>query len=285
MKTFQDCIERPGIIPNVMGGIGNQMFIVAAAYVASKQNNIPLYILQNPLNHYIANMHNQLKQNYNASIFNHFGEHCVCNLTDIEYFKHHGYRVHNPKGFMSWNPNEIVPGTILNSYYQYWPVLQAYEEELRELFLKGIQIHIDKIFSQYSFEDAAFLHIRRGDYLKLPEFHYVQTIEDYYKPAYEKLKELTNVDKIYVLSDDKEWAKSQPFFSNNSIFTIVDIPNELDAMAFMSKCTAGAIIGNSTFSWWGAFLGAYANRSPVIVPKRWIAEPIVCLFPNEWQII
>ena len=230
-------------------------------------------------------MHNQLKQNYNANIFNHFGEHCVCNLTDIDQFKHYGYRVHNPKGFMSWNPNEIVPGTILNSYYQYWPVLQAYEEDLRELFLKGLQLHNNKIFKQYSFQNTAFLHIRRGDYLKLPEFHYIQTIEDYYKPAYEKLNQLKQVDNIYVLSDDTEWAKSQPFFSEQSIFTIVDIPNELDALTFMSKCTAGAIIGNSTFSWWGAFLGAYGNRSPVIVPKRWIAEPIVCLFPDEWIVV
>jgi hypothetical protein len=285
MKTLHNCIETPGVIPNVMGGLGNQMFIVAAAHVVSKEQNIPLYIFQNPLTHQIANMHNLLKQDYNTSIFKYFGEHCSSLLTELEFLKFYGYTNHKPDGFLPWNPSTILPGTILSSYYQYWPTLQPYENELRILFLKGLEEYIKTVSEKYSFENAAFLHIRRGDYLKLPSFHYIQTIDDYYKPALDKFLLQKTPDVIYVLSDDTEWARQQTFFTDNPIFKIVDINNELEALACMSLCTAGAIIGNSTFSWWGAFLGAYSKKNPVFIPKRWIAEKIYCLFPEEWIII
>jgi hypothetical protein len=51
----------------------------------------------------------------------------------------------------------------------------------------------------------------------------------------------------------------------------------------MSLCNSAAICANSTFSWWGAFLGAYEMRNPVIVPKKWINEPYAeNLIPEEW---
>jgi hypothetical protein len=53
----------------------------------------------------------------------------------------------------------------------------------------------------------------------------------------------------------------------------------------MSLCKGGAICANSSFSWWGAFLGSYSERNPVIIPKRWIknnsSDPID-MFPSEW---
>jgi hypothetical protein len=275
----------PGIIPNVVGGLGNQMFIVSAAYVTSQMQKCPMYILQNPVTHYIANMHNRFKQDYNKTIFKAFGTHVQEQLTNLSQFKKSGYTEFSPKGFSAWNPSDVKPGTILNSYFQYWPSLKFHEQELRCLFLEGLAEYIQTVKSQYETENAAFLHVRRGDYLKSPNFHYIQDIETYYKPALEQLKKSANPTTIYILSDDMNWIKSQPFFSENSIFKHLNIENELEALALMSLCTAGAICANSTFSWWGAFLGAYASRSPVVVPKRWIGESIMCLFPEEWNIV
>ena len=274
-----------GIIPNVVGGLGNQMFIVAAAHVASQVQKCPLYILQNPTNHYIANMHNHLKQDYNSSIFKAFGTHLPMLLTNVNQLKTNGYAEFSPGGFAVWDPNTVKPGTIMNSYFQYWPSLKPYEQELRSLFLEGLTEYIQTVKTNYSTENAAFLHVRRGDYLKSPNFHYIQDINTYYRPALDALKKSANPSIIYVLSDDTNWVSSQPFFKENPIFKPLNIQNELEALALMSCCTAGAICANSTFSWWGAFLGAYAKRNPVCVPKRWIGVPITCLFPEEWVII
>lgn len=257
-------ILEKGVIPYVKGGLGNQMFTVAAAYVVHKECNIPLYILENP-----SNIHNTNKHDYNLTIFKHFGLHYPI-PQDNTYFSDYS-RFSPDIGFLPWHASQISPGTIMDDYFQFYPSLEPYEGKLRELFLKGLTIP-QKDYSSY-----AFLHIRRGDYLKYPDVHYIQPLE-YYIKASEKFS------KILIISDDIDWVKGQEFFTN-SIFELFECDDELETMAVMASCKAGAIIANSTFSWWGAFLGAYGSRNPVYVPKKWSSSPIISLFPDEWIII
>lgn len=252
-----------GVIPLVKGGLGNQMFTVAAAYVVHKISGIPLYILQNP-----SNEHNIKKHDYNMTIFKHFGLHLALPQENAWSF---GYRNFYPGAFSSWHPESIGPGTCMDDYFQFYPALQPYEDRLRELFLKGL-VMPKKDYSSY-----AFLHIRRGDYLKFSNIHYIQPLE-YYEKASE------NFSKILVISDDIEWVKTQEFF-RGSKFELFDCDDELETMAIMASCKAGSICANSTFSWWGAFLGAYGSHNPVYIPKNWISLPVVSLFPDEWNIV
>ena len=100
--------------------------------------------------------------------------------------------------------------------------------------------------------------------------------------------------KVFVFSDDIEWVKNQPFFNPPSAtppdqtttpFVIIET-DEIETMAYMSLCRGGAICANSSFSWWGAFLGAHQTRSPVYVPRNWMLEcQIDGLFPDEWNQI
>ena len=55
----------------------------------------------------------------------------------------------------------------------------------------------------------------------------------------------------------------------------------------MSLCKSGAIIANSTFSWWGAFLGAHESKSPILYPKTYFDNSqmnthIKKMYPDEW---
>ena len=256
-------IYEKGIIPLVKGGLGNQMFIVAAAYVAHKETGAPLYILQNP-----PNKHNKKNHDYNTSIFKYFGVRLPISQDNI-YFSNYNY--FSPSAFSAWSPAQIKPGTYMNDYFQFYPALQPYENRLRELFLQGL-ILPTKDYSSY-----AFLHIRRGDYLTYSDIHYIQPL-DYYDQASKHFL------KILVVSDDMEWVREQEFFKDPK-FELFDCNDELETLSVMSSCKAGAICANSTFSWWGAFLGAYFYRKPVYVPKRWISHTIVSLFPAEWIII
>jgi hypothetical protein len=279
-----DLLLNKGIIPSLMGGLGNQLFILIAAYVAHKYHNCPLYLFDIPKD---INLHNINNLDYKNSIFKYFGTHInkifdrnfIYSLLSYEYTLH--IMTHD-EGFKCWNPESMPPGTITSSYYQYYPTIKPYEKEIRELLLKGLNEYPNKS-SIDSSEHSAFLHIRRGDYLNNPHIHYIQPLE-YYQNAINTLLSKKSIEKIYVFSDDINWVKSVPIFNNN-LFEIIDSTDELYSLHLMSQCKGGAICANSTFSWWGAFLGAYSERNPVIVPQKWISLHVESLFPEEWIIV
>jgi hypothetical protein len=122
------------------------------------------------------------------------------------------------------------------------------------------------------------IHVRRGDYLKYPNHHPVQTLE-YYLSGIEALKDKTELFLIF--SDDIEWCKD-----NMKIKNAVFIENEKDyiEMYLMSLCKHN-IISNSSFSWWGAWLNKNEDKI-VIGPKIWFGNNIKYetsdIIPEDW---
>jgi len=267
-----DSLEK-GITLFPVGGVGNQMFVTSAAYVAHRDLKCPLYLLQPVAS---KNPHNKKNRNYNKSLFKYFGKHLPFSVNATHFLVLLNYKEFKPTCFQGWSTEMIQPGTIFRSYFQYYPVLKPYEPELRELFLKGLAE-----FPVKDYSDCAFLHVRRGDYVG--NVNCQQLTDDYYKRA---ITLLPNVQKIMVVSNDTSWVKEQEFF-RDPLFELHESDDELETMALMSKCTAGAICANSTYSWWGAFLGAYGARNPVIVPKSWFLkdDAPADLFPEEWITI
>jgi hypothetical protein len=56
-------------------------------------------------------------------------------------------------------------------------------------------------------------------------------------------------------------------------------------MHLMSLCRHH-IIANSSFSWWGAWLGGHKNKI-VVAPQRWFVNNnnVRDLFPNGWVLL
>lgn len=114
-----------------------------------------------------------------------------------------------------------------------------------------------------------FIHVRRGDFLS-PK--YKETFEgccplEYYQKAIEDVKAKENDPHFICFSDDIAWAKEN---LPNVVEKFVDWNTGTDSpldMYLMSQCN-GAIIANSTFSYWGALLGKQKTR--VYYPKKWI---------------
>ncbi len=262
---------RDGFFPLLIGGLGNQMFILVAAYVCGRVHGRPVYL---PSSITFNNPHFKSKESYLITLFQAFGITLPMSENELRSSVLAHYKRYKPKGFGPWFPHEVMPGTYLDSYFQYYPPLAPYEKEIRSLFLQGLR-------SSESEPQTAFLHIRRGDYLHNPNYHFIQSIE-YYEKALRLLQEKNaSVAQIKIFSDDIAWAKSQPLFSS-PLFSFSEEDNELHALREMASCHGGAIIANSTFSWWGAFLGAYSVRATVIYPSRWIAEDVPALCPPEW---
>ena len=128
---------------------------------------------------------------------------------------------------------------------------------------------------------SAFMHIRKGDYKDLLSLN-----NDYYNRALAMLDTANGITDIYILSDDIAWCKQQEWKSAKIQW--FDEPDELKSMYLMSLCLGGACISASTFSTWGAILGADQNESSTIVyPSSWITgRPSSELqFPSRWKQI
>ena len=120
--------------------------------------------------------------------------------------------------------------------------------------------------------DKVSIHVRRGDYVG--NGFYIDLMQiDYYQKA---MAEFPN-RKFLVFSDNVPWCKEQEIFRDCEFS---EGKTEIEDMNLMMRCD-GHIIANSTFSWWGAWLG----RGKVVAPsvEKWYSDGVertVC--PKEW---
>lgn len=186
--------------------------------------------------------------------------------------------------FDAWKPEDWarVNDTVLQGYFQYLPAIEGVLPHLRQDLLTFLGPYREALRAKYSIQNPSsrgFIHVRRGDYLTAPpNLHWIMSPEYY-------MRALQNVDpKIqwYVLSDDIAWCKKQDIFTEYPMIEIVDEPDELNGLALMSLCHGGAILGNSTYSWWGAMLGAEEAAAPVVYPPKWFSYANPELFPSRW---
>ena len=144
-----------------------------------------------------------------------------------------------------------------------------------------------------------FLHIRRGDALTREQYHPVHPIS-YYQSA---LNEFSENIPVMVLSDDVEWCKQQEIFNSDRFYFnenqdkypyksmdgLGKMQNSLVPyidLCLMSLCK-GAIIANSSLSWWGAWL--QNDEKTVVAPMPWFGESlsdldVTDIIPSDWVI-
>ena len=228
-----------GIIVNIRGALGNQLFEIAVAYALSKELNLELYMseLVNLKNN--NNKHNIFNNNYVNTVFEYF-------LTNnIKYFQCKDYKIltkNNYKIINNININRLINnkkksilndnGFIINrETTQNYRLFSKYADDIRKLTLKGLKNNIELMKTKYNTKNTAFLHIRRGDYLLMQHVFIIPGIE-YYMKCVERLKEIKKIRKIFIFSNDINYVKKQPFF-NNEIFEIIDEPNELNSISLM----------------------------------------------------
>lgn len=130
--------------------------------------------------------------------------------------------------------------------------------------------------------DSIAVHVRRGDYsseMRLSASYYEKGLE----VAAKKLSDPIAV----VFGDDPEWAKKSLHLVVPSMHVEESAPlTALEAMALMSRCKHH-VIANSTFSWWGAYLGQHEDQV-VVRPERWFSgRPIdtAFRFPANWRVV
>ena len=130
------------------------------------------------------------------------------------------------------------------------------------------------------------IHVRRGDYVSdaiTQEIHGLSPLE-YYAAAIQHIAHVAVQPHFFVFSDDPSWVRQNLHIDYPTTYVEHNTADRnYEDLRLMSLCRHH-IIANSTFSWWGAWLGS--NRAKmVIAPKRWFNTPdkdTRDLIPRSW---
>lgn len=259
---------------NLKGGLGNMLFEMAAAKSLSIDNNIECSF---------PNLHSNI------------------NLLNIDTY-HNPSLTHAVEYLALFEDIQVTPITNRLPIYQYpfdfldIPISHSdliidgffqsekYFKNNRDAVLKmfgGFKKSHDYIKTKYPFlfeNRCTSIHVRRGDYLKSPNYHPTQTV-DYYLSGIEILKDKTDIFVIF--SDDINWCKEN-FKSDNIIY--IEQEKDYIELYMMSLCD-NHITCNSSFSWWGAWLNEKENKT-VIGPKIWFGSAVQHntgdILPENW---
>ena len=273
-------------------GLGMLLFMYAAGLTAKKKTNLPLCLLG-------AN-----KKLHSDIDYRTFMEGKSVNEEDVKMRLSEAKPIFtkrsngNPKTFtakwsntnIEYNKDENKNLKMTDAYYQNYSSVKAVIPDVKMSLIKN-EFHkesykqVKNIFTDSS--HTAFMHVRRGDY----GMHGRYLPIDYYHTALTKLENNETIKHVYIMSNDMAWCKQheadwKKFFTKNIHY--FDNSNELETLYAMMLCEGGAIIANSSFSCWGAMIGADMNeKSMIIYPSPWIKElgtdPNLLSFPKRWH--
>lgn len=251
----------------LQGGLGNQMFQIAAVTALAIENNdIAVFDKRNhnlPLQGrkadcYIDNVFRNINFSDSIKTMNFYKE-------EEFFYKKIPYR----------------ESLTVSGYFQSEKYFYSHEKQIRELFSpseKTINYLLDK-YPQIAKQGVTSIHVRRGDYLKFKDIHPPCSLK-YYVEATKKFK---NSD-FFVFSDDPDWC--QKVFKSEK-FTIISEEQDYNELYLMSMCKNN-IIANSSFSWWAAWLNKNQNKT-IIAPKQWFgpSAQMTCrdVIPEKWSRI
>lgn len=162
--------------------------------------------------------------------------------------------------------------TLLVGYFQH-PVffanaIHALRKDF-ELPIAGAPAEacLDRIISEVS----VAVHVRRGDYVEVPLFRDTLGVlsAEYYRKAIAEMRHRVPGARFFFFTNDPDWVERALLatMTDGELVRIGSGCNDTTELALMRACTH-FIVGNSTFSWWPAYLSE-AHEKTVIAPSPW----------------
>lgn len=272
---------------NIIGGLGNQMFQYAVGRALSLRYHVPLEL---DISWFSSPMLGCTKRNFLLTAFP-----GICSAKNISFYDNASNTLWKkllrdvtshfiPKipvfmqpSFAYWPQiQNITPPAFLIGYWQSEKFFSSYAEQIRQDFVfpnlpEGVATDLAQRITNTP--NSVSLHIRRGDYI---HNHEVQSIHgnisfEYYKQALSYIKDKYGTTTIFIFSDDPSWVKENfDCCGHEKNIIDLDFPQyPYHEMHLMTLCQHH-IIANSTFSWWGAWLGK--QNGLIIAPSKWFSQ-------------
>jgi len=253
------------------GRLGNQLFQLASSYALAVQTGRDFLIPTDwEYKKYFKNLKNKLQ------------------FKDVVGFKISERVFNYDIELKTTIDNCSVPTIDIKGYLQSEFYFQPLTQEIRRLltFKDDFVAQTTEIFKQNDVFDkeTIAISIRRGDYVNNPNYitlgiaYYINTLM-YYFPNYKDMN-------IIIFSDDIPYCRvhfgclKNVYYSENN--------SAIEDLCLMSQCDH-FILANSTFSWWGAWLGEKPD-SIIIRPQRTFDGDLLIengegttLYPTRWN--
>jgi hypothetical protein len=175
---------------------------------------------------------------------------------------------------------------LLVGYWQSERYFEGLEEALRHELAprRALTAGAAALREQIEAAGGVSVHVRRGDFARNPEAHRAHGTcsPDYYRRAMSLLDDRMGGPQYFVFSDDPAWVVENLRHSRLTVVSQAGIA-PVEELTLMTHCRAH-ITANSSFSWWGAWLGRNPAKA-VIAPKTWFADPTLRsedIVPDVW---
>ena len=283
------------IFSRLIGGLGNQMFQYAAGRSLAIVNNCELKLDISGFENY--SLHN----GYELDLFDIRADiasakeisRLVTSQSRLSRFLYRKLNIKKKTHFIEkafiFDANffDVKQPVYIDGYWQSYKYFESIELQLRqELSLKKPFSNINlQIAEQISNVNAVSIHIRRGDYVSNKHTNSVHGVcsLDYYRAAIEAVSARVENPVFFVFSDDISWVKNNLAIDLQCIFIDHNVGGQSYNDMYLMRLCQHHIIANSSFSWWGAWLGINPNKI-VIAPKQWFTNDTVTddLIPSSW---
>ena len=245
------------------GRLGNQMFQYASLLGIAKNRGLDYGIRYANKNDVV--FANPLVGKEKLDLFDAFGELSARDSTDIT----PAYVLQEEKHeFDKRIFNDVPDRCDLTGYFQTEKYFANFKDEVKKdfTFRKEIVKDCKRVMREIDTDrPLVSIHVRRGDYTQLQDFHPLCPVEYYLN----SLKIVGSDHYPVVFSDDIEWCKSN--LKLDEAYYCDDNDQFVD-MCLMSMCDSN-IIANSSFSWWGAWLNDNENKT-VVAPSQWFGSKL-----------
>lgn len=269
-----------GICAYVAGGLGNQLFILAAAWEQSNRLQCPLYL--DTSFHSVAGVRpfelDGLKSP--GLVLNHspwrsvrLSKDRVIPVPRLTRPVRRSVFLERDSSRYDASINAIRPGTTLFGYFQSPLYFESIRNEMRTLILEAPETPAEsELLQKVASDKRVTVHLRRGDYLKPGLGEQLIASNGYALRARSLLRKLGETHSLRVFSDSPDLVKEElrdaggdiEFFDDGGVLTPI---NTIKAMS----SGEAFVMSNSSFSWWGAWL-MQETRGPetiVISPRPW----------------
>ncbi|MBR1754847.1 alpha-1,2-fucosyltransferase [bacterium] len=284
-------------IVKLMGGIGNQMFEYAFGLALQKNQNCKLLFDTSYFDEMVADKNGLPSRFYELGIFQNLNiefapkklvkefekksplPKFLCSLLGVPRYK---YFVREKNAFKYDKKLLDKRGnTLIEGYFQNEKYYSDIKDELKHCF-ELPSIMENDVYNQNLFEkikstkNSVFVHLRRSEYVNLG----MDISENYYKHAAKYIAERIKNPKFFVFcAEDVDYVKNK--FDLGFDFELVGEQNTTrenfyENMRMMMACEH-AIIANSSYSWWAAYLSDFDGKI-VVAPTPWIngQDDVIC---------